>query len=58
MENKITIIWNKIKSTKDTFSKIALTKELDDLVTQYKNELIKKFQVEKNEFNTKDNRTN
>ena len=37
MENKITIIWNKIKSTKDTFSKIALTKELDDLVTQYKN---------------------
>jgi hypothetical protein len=47
MENKITIIWNKIKSTKDTFSKIALTKELDDLVTQYKNELIKKFQVEK-----------
>ena len=47
MENKITIIWNKIKSTKDTFSKIALTKELDDLVTQYKNELIKKFKVEK-----------
>ena len=47
MENKITIIWNKIKSTKDTFSKIALTKELDDLVTKYKNELIKKFQVEK-----------
>jgi hypothetical protein len=47
MENKITIIWNKIKSTRDTFSKIALTKELDDLVTQYKNELIKKFQVEK-----------
>ena len=47
MENKITIIWNKIKSTKDTFGKIALTKELDDLVTQYKNELIKKFQVEK-----------
>ena len=47
MENKITSIWNKIKSTKDTFSKIALTKELDDLVTQYKNELIKKFQVEK-----------
>ena len=47
MENKITIIWNKIKSTKDTFNKIALTKELDDLVTQYKNELIKKFQVEK-----------
>ena len=47
MENKITIIWNKIKSTKYTFSKIALTKELDDLVTQYKNELIKKFQVEK-----------
>ena len=38
MEHKITSIWNKIKSTKDTFSKIALTKELDELVTQYKNE--------------------
>ena len=39
MEHKITTLWNKIKSTRDTFSKIALTKELDDLVTQYKNEL-------------------
>ena len=47
MENKITSIWNKIKSTKDIFSKIALTKELDELVTQYKNELITKFQKEK-----------
>ena len=47
MENKITSIWNKIKSTRDNFSKIALTKELDELVTQYKNELIKKFQREK-----------
>ena len=47
MENKITTIWNKIKSTKDTFSKIALTKELDEFVTQYKDELIKKFQREK-----------
>ena len=47
MEHKITTLWNKIKTTRDTFSKIALTKELDDLVTQYKNELIKKFQVEK-----------
>ena len=47
MEQKITTLWNKIKTTKDTFSKIALTKELDDLVTQYKNELIKKFQREK-----------
>ena len=47
MENKITTLWNKIKTTRDTFSKIALTKELDDLVTQYKNELIKKFQREK-----------
>jgi hypothetical protein len=46
MEHKITSIWNKIKTTKDTFSKIALTKELDELVTQYKNELIKKFQRE------------
>jgi len=47
MEHKITNLWNKIKSTRDTFSKIALTKELDELVTQYKNELIKKFQREK-----------
>ena len=47
MENKITSIWNKIKSTRDTFSKIALTKELDELVTLYKNELITKFQREK-----------
>ena len=47
MENKITSIWNKIKSTRDTFSKIALTKELDELVTKYKNELITKFQREK-----------
>ena len=47
MEHKITSIWNKIKTSRDTFSKIALTKELDDLVTQYKNELIKKFQREK-----------
>ena len=47
MENKITSIWNKIKSNRDTFSKIALTKELDELVTQYKNELITKFQRDK-----------
>ena len=47
MEHKITILWNKIKTTKDTFGKIALTKELDELVTQYKNELITKFQREK-----------
>ena len=47
MEHKITSIWSKIKTTKDTFSKIALTKELDELVTQYKNELITKFQREK-----------
>ena len=47
MEHKITTLWNKIKSTRDTFSKIALTKELDELVTQYKNELITKFQREK-----------
>ena len=47
MEHKITSIWNKIKSTKDTFSKIALTKELDELVIKYKDELIKKFQREK-----------
>jgi hypothetical protein len=46
MENKITSIWNKIKSTKDTFSKIVLTKELDELVIKYKDELIKKFQRE------------
>ena len=47
MEHKITSIWNKIKTTRDTFSKIALTKELDKLVTKYKDELIKKFQREK-----------
>ena len=47
MEQKITTLWNKIKSTRDTFGKIALTKELDELVTQYKNELITKFQREK-----------
>ena len=47
MENKISSIWNKIKSTRDTFGKIALTKELDELVTKYKNELITKFQREK-----------
>ena len=47
MEYKITSIWNKIKSARDTFSKITLTKELDELVTQYKNELITKFQREK-----------
>lgn len=41
MEHKITNIWNKIKSTRDNFSKIALTKELDELVTKYKNELNK-----------------
>ena len=47
MEYKITTLWNNIKSTRDTFGKIALTKELDELVTQYKNELITKFQREK-----------
>ena len=47
MEHKITSIWNKIKTTKDTLSKIVLTKELDELVKKYKDELIKKFQKEK-----------
>ena len=47
MEHKITSLWNKIKATRDTFGKIAFTKELDELVTQYKNELITKFQREK-----------
>ena len=47
MENKITSLWNKIKNTRDTFSKIALIKEFDDLVTKYKDELIKKYQREK-----------
>ena len=46
MENKITSLWNKIKITRDTFSKIALIKEFDDLVTKYKGELIKKYQRE------------
>ena len=45
--NKIEEIIRKIKQAKDTFSKIALTKELDELVTKYKNELITKFQREK-----------
>ena len=47
MEQKITTLWNRIKTTKDTFGKIALTKELDELVTKYKNKLITKFQREK-----------
>ena len=47
MEHKITSLWNKIKATRDTFGKIAFTKELDELVTKYKQELIKKFQREK-----------
>ena len=47
MEHKITSIWNKIKTTKDTFSKMSLTKELDELVTKYNYELINKFQREK-----------
>ena len=46
MDNNITNLWNKIKITKDTFSKIALIKEFDDLVTKYKDELIKKYQRE------------
>jgi len=46
MENKITSLWNKIKVTRDTFSKIALIKEFDDIVTKYKEELIKKYQRE------------
>ena len=47
MEQKITTLWNRIKTTKDTFGKITLTKELDEFVTKYKNELITKFQREK-----------
>ena len=47
MENKLTQLWNKIKITRDTFGKIALLKEFDELVTKYKNELITKFQREK-----------
>ena len=46
MEQKLTLLLNRIKTTRDTFSKIALTKELDDLVTKYKDELIKKYQRE------------
>ena len=58
MEQKLTLLLNRIKTTRDTFSKIALTKELDELVTKYKNELITKFQKEKNELNRKIGRTN
>ena len=46
MENKITSLWNRIRITRDTFSKIALIKEFDDIVTKYKEELIKKYQRE------------
>jgi len=53
MENKITSLWNKIKITRDTFSKIALIKEFDDLVTKYKDELIKKYQRENESSSTK-----
>ena len=56
MEHKITALWNKIRNTKDTFSKIALTKELDDLVTKYKNELAKKFTRETNKREPKSNK--
>jgi len=47
MEHRITNIWNKMKSTRDAFGKITLTKELDELITKYKNELMPKFQREK-----------
>ena len=47
MENKLTQLWNKIKTNRDTFGKIALLKEFDELVTKYKNELITNFQREK-----------
>jgi hypothetical protein len=47
MEQNKEVIGTRLKTTRDTFSKIALTKELDELVTKYKNELITKFQREK-----------
>ena len=46
MEQKLTLLLNRIKTTRDTFSKIALIKEFDDLVTKYKEELVKKYQRE------------
>ena len=47
MEHKITNLWNKIKTTKDTLSKIVLTKELDVEVTKYRKEQEQKFKHEK-----------
>jgi hypothetical protein len=46
MEYKITILLNKIRLTKDTFSKISLIQELSDLINKYKNQLIIKFKEE------------
>ena len=43
---KIKQLINKIEQTRDTFSKIALVKELDDEVTKFRKELVNKFQRE------------
>ena len=46
MEYKITILFNKIRLTKDTLNKISLIQELNDLINKYKNQLIIKFKKE------------
>ncbi|MBC8435368.1 MAG: hypothetical protein H8D84_00140 [Proteobacteria bacterium] len=44
--NKIKDLIRKIDSARETFSKIALLKELDDEVTRFKKEMISKWQKE------------
>jgi hypothetical protein len=46
MEYKITMLLNKIKFTKDTFGKISLIQELNELINKYKSQLIIKFKKE------------
>ena len=43
---KIKQLVNKIEQEKDTFSKIALVKQLDDEVSKFRKELVNKFQRE------------
>ena len=43
---KIKQLINKIEQERDTFSKIALVKQLDDEVSKFRKELVNKFQRE------------
>ena len=43
---KIKQLVSKIEQERDTFSKIALVKQLDDEVSKFRKELINKFQKE------------